>query len=413
MLASHTLVRAAIALAVVGLSATDLFAQPLGTFRWQLSPFCNVLTLNVTQKGTLFTLDGIDDQCGTGPASVVGGAFFNPDASVGMGLTLVVSPVAPVHLTVALNTATLSGTWTDSAGFSGAFAFNPALPAPGSPRPSAGLGARVNTNTAVGAEALLSRTSGLGNTAVGTQALAASTTGATNVAIGARALFANTAGNANSAFGWSALLNLTSGSRNLALGQSAGSILETGSDNIYIRNGGTVNESETMRIGTVTRSFIAGIRGTITGANDATAVVIDSFGQLGTISSTRRVKEDIEDLGAVARQVLALRPVQFRYTKPFANGSKPVQYGLIAEEVADVLPELVAHDQNGEPASVKYHILPTLLLAEVQRLERERASLQNQLEAETTAREAQAARIDALTRDLAALAAKLEASPRP
>jgi hypothetical protein len=71
----------------------------------------------------------------------------------------------------------------------------------------------------------------------------------------------------------------------------------------------------------------------------------------------------------VTSAVARLRPVSFRYKQPFADGSTPVQYGLIAEEVQQVLPELIAYDDQGEPATVKYHVLPSLLLAEVQRLQ--------------------------------------------
>jgi hypothetical protein len=90
------------------------------------------------------------------------------------------------------------------------------------------------------------------------------------------------------------------------------------------------------------------------------------------VSSSRRGKEHIEDLGLASRKILDLRPVQFTYKEPFADGSTPIQYGLIAEEVAQVLPELVVHGREGQVETVKYHVLPTLVLAEVQRLERER-----------------------------------------
>ena len=125
---------AALLLVVPSLPAA---AQPLGTFRWQLQPYCNVLTLAVTQNGTVFTLDGVDDLCGSGPASAVGTAFLKPDLTVGLGVHLVTTPgAAPVHLTVVLNPATVNGTWTDSAGNAGTFLFNPPSPAPGAPRPA-------------------------------------------------------------------------------------------------------------------------------------------------------------------------------------------------------------------------------------------------------------------------------------
>jgi trimeric autotransporter adhesin len=116
--------------------------------------------------------------------------------------------------------------------------------------------------------------------------------------------------------------------------------------------------------------------------------VIDSNGQLGTVNSSQRYKEDIQDMGEASRGLLQLRPVTFRYKQPFADGSKPVQYGLIAEEVAEVYPELVAHSADGEIESVKYQVLESLMLNELQRQERviqeqqrEIAALKSQLNA--------------------------------
>jgi hypothetical protein len=97
---------------------------------------------------------------------------------------------------------------------------------------------------------------------------------------------------------------------------------------------------------------------------DAVNVLIDSNGQLGTISSSRRYKEDIADMGDVSARLEALRPVTFRYKKPFANGEKPVQYGLIAEEVAEAFPELTVRNAEGQPETVKYQDLTPLLLNE-------------------------------------------------
>ena len=116
-----------------------------------------------------------------------------------------------------------------------------------------------------------------------------------------------------------------------------------------------------------TSLFAAGIRGVTTGNNDAIPVVIDSNGQLGTVSSSRRFKEEIHDMDTVSRGLMRLRPVTFRYQKPFADGSKPIQYGLIAEEVADVYPDLVAHSADGQIETVKYQVLDSMLLNELQK----------------------------------------------
>ena len=139
-----------------------------------------------------------------------------------------------------------------------------------------------------------------------------------------------------------------------------------------------------------------------TGLNNAQTVVIDSAGQLGTVSSSLRTKVDIAELEpSVTSALHRLRPVQFRYRQAFADGSTPIQYGLIAEEVQDVLPELVATDDEGQPASVKYHVLPALLLADVQRLERERQAL-----AVTVAEQRRA--MEALSADLATLRGQMD-----
>jgi hypothetical protein len=131
-----------------------------------------------------------------------------------------------------------------------------------------------------------------------------------------------------------------------------------------------------MRIGTqgsagvvgsgVTRTFIAEINGVKTDLT-GTAVVVDANGQLGTMSSSRRYKQDIQPMAEASERLLKLRPFTFRYKQPNALGEKPIQYGLIAEEVAEVLPELVVLNKDGQPESVAYHLLPSLLLNELQK----------------------------------------------
>jgi hypothetical protein len=124
--------------------------------------------------------------------------------------------------------------------------------------------------------------------------------------------------------------------------------------------------------------FPNGVRGVTTGSGDAVNVVIDSNGQLGTISSSRRFKEDIHDMGDASRGLMRLRPVTFRYKKPFDDGSKPIQYGLIAEEVAEVYPDLVAHSADGQIETVKYQVVEAMLLNEVQQQQADIRALQLQ-----------------------------------
>src|ERR1039457_51088 len=184
------------------------------------------------------------------------------------------------------------------------------------------------SNTASGTQALYYNTTGIGNTASGTQALDLNTTGSSNTASGGSALQDNTTGNFNTASGMSALLNNTTGNFNTALGASAGNRLTTGNSNIMIGNQGTSGDDSIIRMGDVqTKTFIAGIRGITTSAGDAVTVMIDSHGQLGTMNSSRRFKEDIQDMGDASTSLMRLRPVTYRYKQPYADGSKPLEIG--------------------------------------------------------------------------------------
>ncbi len=237
-------------------------------------------------------------------------------------------------------------------------------------------------NTAIGYGVLSYNTTGGTNTAVGYNVLFDNTKGTLNTAIGYTALGSNTAGGSNAACGAAALFFNTTGSGNTALGYEAGYNVATGSNNIEIGNSGTSSDSGAIRIGTAgpqTSAFIAGIYGVKTSANNAVPVLIDSNGNLGTISSSRRYKEDIQDMGDASSGLMRLRPVTFRYKKPFADGSKPVQYGLIAEEVAEVYPDLVARSADGQIETVKYQLLDPMLLNEVQRQQAEIRELQERL----------------------------------
>jgi hypothetical protein len=236
-------------------------------------------------------------------------------------------------------------------------------------------------NTAVGSNALISNTTGSGNTALGGFALQVNTSGGANTALGSGALSVNTTGTFNLAIGTNALISNTTGSGNIAIGSgSAFRVNPDNSNNIEIGSLGLAGDSGVIRLGASpaqTSFFAAGIRGVATGVNNAVPVVIDSNGQLGTVNSSRRFKEDIHDMGGASRALMRLRPVTFRYRKPFDDGSKPIQFGLIAEEVADVYPDLVARSADGQIETVKYQVLDSMLLNEVQR---QQAELLNQRE---------------------------------
>ena len=234
-------------------------------------------------------------------------------------------------------------------------------------------------NAATGWRALFANTSGFHNTAAGFQALTSNTTGNHNTADGDIALLHNTTGNFNTASGAHALALNTSGDSNIALGFQAGGQLTTGSNNIDIGNVGIAAESRTIRIGTPgsqTRTFIGGIRGVTTGHPNAVPVVIDSFGQLGTVSSSERFKKEIEPMGQSSEAILALKPVRFHYK---SDASSTPQFGLIAEEVAQVNPDLVVRDGKGEIYTVRYDAVNAMLLNEFlkehKRIEEQQATI--------------------------------------
>ena len=265
-----------------------------------------------------------------------------------------------------------------------------------------------NYNTAAGYVALYNNTTGGSDTANGANALASNTTGNSNTASGNSALQSNTAGSNNVAVGSFAGANIVSGSANIAVGYYAGTNV-TSSNNIEIGNQGTSSDSGFIRIGTAgtqTSAFIAGIYGTATIANNAVPVVIDSNGNLGTISSSRRYKEDIRDMGDASSGLMSLRPVTFRYKKPFDDGSKPVQYGLIAEEVAEVYPDLVTRNADGQVETVKYQLLDSMLLNEVQKQNLLIAGQREEIQA-------QKGQMRLLEERLASLEAALQQSGRP
>jgi uncharacterized coiled-coil protein SlyX len=220
----------------------------------------------------------------------------------------------------------------------------------------------ANYNTATGSLALLNNT-GAQNTATGTFALQTNNTGQNNTATGLQALFNNTGGNSNTAEGMNALLKNTTGSNNIALGASAGSNLTIGSNNIDIGAPGTAGESGKIRIGkqgTQNGTFIAGISGvSVTGAQ----VFVNSNGKLGVATSSARFKEAIKPMDKASEAILALKPVTFRY-KEELDPDKIPQFGLVAEEVEKVNPDLVVRGEDGKVMTVRYEAVNAMLLNE-------------------------------------------------
>jgi hypothetical protein len=224
-------------------------------------------------------------------------------------------------------------------------------------------------NTVSGYQALYTNTTGSYNTAFGVNTLFSNATGNSNSAFGFGALYANTTGNFNTASGTDALYSNTSGSSNIAEGFKAGYNLTTGSNNIDIGNPGVAGESGIIRIGTQvptalqTNTYIAGIytNTTVSGL----PVVVDSNGQLGVGSvSSERFKTEIAPMGSTSEKLKQLRPVTFHLK---TNPEGALQFGLIAEEVAEVYPELVVRDPSGRVDGLRYDELAPMLLNEVQK----------------------------------------------
>jgi hypothetical protein len=274
-------------------------------------------------------------------------------------------------------------------------------------------------NTALGAFSNENNTTGNGNTAVGNGALHENVTGNFNIALGHGSLRGNSSGSNNIGIGLTSLqvatassnniaigtetLKLNVGDTNIAIGRAAGSVPTNSTRSIFIGNEGLAADTATIKIGTQgaqTKAFMAGISGVTTAVNDAVPVMIDSTGQFGVTSSSRRYKDDIAAMPDMTEMLQQLRPVTFRYKKPYSDGSKPIQYGLIAEEVADVFPDLAVFNAEGTPETVKYHLLPAFLLAGYQGQQQTIAKQAGKIEA-------QAEKIDALEQRLRSLEAML------
>jgi hypothetical protein len=271
-------------------------------------------------------------------------------------------------------------------------------------------------NTALGAFSLEHNTTGLDNTAIGYAALDENAVGNNNTATGylalshniagyntasgAYALWDNTTGIGNTAIGNDSLQNNTIGNNNIALGDSAGVNLTTGSNNIDIGNVGGAGESSTIRIGgsSQTGTFIAGISGaTVPGG---IGVIVDSSGHLGTVVSSHHFKEAIKPMDKASEAILALKPVTFRYK---LDSQAIPQFGLVAEEVEKVNPDLVARDDEGKPYSVRYEAVNAMLLNEFLKEHKK-------LEEQGVVVAHQQKQIEALTAGLQKVSAELEAS---
>jgi hypothetical protein len=316
----------------------------------------------IDANGQLGTVDGVGD-LGNGGTAVGSGAFANNtgDNNSALGFNALYSNTAGNYNTATGNNALASNT-------------------------------EGNDNTAIGAQALFNNTTGAYNTGMGAGTLQNNTDGEQNTATGFLALFSNMSGNGNvadgyyslwgnmtgsfnTAIGRFALNQNTTGTGNIAVGEGAGGQLTTGDNNIDIGNFGVAGESHTIRIGAPdcacgpggsvggqTATFIAGIYGATTSdAGTTIPVYVDMNGNLGTAASSVRFKKEIRPMDKASEAVLGLKPVSFQYKSD--NTGRP-QFGLIAEEVAKVNPDLVVRDRKGEIYSVRYEAVNAMLLNE-------------------------------------------------
>jgi hypothetical protein len=258
-------------------------------------------------------------------------------------------------------------------------------------------------NTAIGFEPMWENVSGYQNIAIGFQPLFDNFSGHENIAIGIASLHDNISGQGNTAVGLNALLRndgdfntavgtsaletlgtgdaMGHGTNNIALGWFAGNGLEIGNNNIYIGSGGGGFDSGVIRIGSPglqTATFIAGIFGP---APAGLPVYVGSGGQLGTEPSSARFKQDIHSMEDASDVLLSLRPVTFHY-KPKFDPHGTAQFGLVAEEVNKVDPDLVVHDGKGEAYGVRYEAVNAMLLNEFlkqhRKVEEQESRIQNE-----------------------------------
>jgi polyhydroxyalkanoate synthesis regulator phasin len=267
-----------------------------------------------------------------------------------------------------------------------------------------------NANTVFGSNAGGS-TTGSSNTAIGANALQSNTIGSENTSIGVDSLEGSKGGD-NTVVGFRAGQTITTGSNNIVIGANGGHQLAIGDNNIDIGFAGDAtpsnsNESSTIRIGTggkQTATFIHGIFNS-PGTKKACQVVVQSNAKLGCMASSARYKHDIRNMGTASDKLMKLRPVIFQY-KEDSTGIR--QYGLIAEEVEKVYPELVIDGDDGRAQTVAYQELPAMLLNEVQKERRQLA----QKNAEIAAMRRQLVALQKKNSEIDTMAERLDALER-
>ena len=217
-------------------------------------------------------------------------------------------------------------------------------------------------------------------------------TGDQNTAVGSIALANNTTGSSNTAIGIAALNQNTTGSGNIAIGDSAGFTV-TGSNNVCIGSNGAPGVDDTTWISNVYASVAT-----------ARQVYVDLNNKIGTLSSSRRYKEEIQPMSNTSEALLALKPVTFRYKK-HVDPTQALSFGLIAEEVAEINPALITRDKTGKPETVRYEAINAMLLNEFLKEHRKVEQLRNELEATVAQQQKE---IQALTGQVKEQAAQIQ-----
>jgi hypothetical protein len=250
----------------------------------------------------------------------------------------------------------------------------------------------------LGVGSLQGHSTGIQQTAIGYKTLYSQPSGDENTAIGALALQQDTTGHDNTAVGGEALFNNTRGSANIALGRGAGFDQDLGNNNIYIGDIGVAGENNVIAVGRTPASGINYEATYVGGIHDAVVtdriVYVQSDGRLGTLASSRRYKEEIKPMNNVSEALFGLKPVTFRY-KQQIDPVRKVSFGLIAEEVAEISPDLVSCDKEGKPQTVRYEAVNAMLLNEFLKEHREVQELKKQVEALTAGLQKVSAQLEA------------------
>src|SRR5205809_4070810 len=260
-------------------------------------------------------------------------------------------------------------------------------------------------NSATGAEALYTNTADF-NTATGSRSLYTNSTGTSNTASGYATLYNNTSGSDNTAVGTGALTFNSSGSKNVAIGSNAGANLTTGGKNIIIGANvkGAAADASVTRIGNTSqkKTFIGGIYNKTVASG--VGEIVNSNGQIGTVQSSARYKDDIKPMDKASEAILALKPVTFRY-KEELDPDKIPQFGLIAEEVEKVNPDLVVRDEEGKVTTVRYEAVNAMLLNEFLKAHRRMQNVEKDLRATIATQQKQ---IEALSAGLQKVSAAID-----